>query len=128
MPEPDLDQRQTTLFVLRLAHALHASGYAAHSLEEILQKVCDRLEIIGQFFTTPTAIFASNDDMAAATVAVAHRQHLDVPADISVTGFDDTAIASGLTPGETVVVDGVDKLQPGSKVAARSPSAAPPRS
>ena len=40
-------------------HALHKSGYAAHSLEEILQKVCDRLGIIGQFFTTPTAIMAS---------------------------------------------------------------------
>ena len=59
MPEPDLDQRQTSLFVLRLGHALHASGYAAHSLEEILLKVCDRLEVVGQFFTTPTAIIAS---------------------------------------------------------------------
>ena len=59
MPEPDLDQRQSSLFVLRLGHALHASGYAAHSLEEILQKVCDRLEVVGQFFTTPTAIIAS---------------------------------------------------------------------
>jgi LacI family transcriptional regulator len=42
----------------------------------------------------PTAIFASNDDMAAATVAVAHRLHLDVPNDITVCGFDDTAMAS----------------------------------
>src|SRR3546814_17261335 len=42
----------------------------------------------------PTAIFASNDDMAAATVAVAHRRHLDVPNDITVCGFDDTALAS----------------------------------
>ena len=47
---------------------------------------------------------------------------------IQMSQGDDTAIASGLTPGETVVVDGVDKLQPGSKVAARTPSAAPPRS
>jgi uncharacterized membrane protein YjjP (DUF1212 family) len=59
MPEPDLDQRHTSLFVLRLGHALHASGYAAHSLEDVLQKVCDRLDVIGQFFTTPTAIMAS---------------------------------------------------------------------
>ncbi len=50
-----------------------------------------------------TAIFASNDDMAAATVAVAHRRHLDVPADISVTGFDDTAIASTIWPELTTV-------------------------
>jgi LacI family transcriptional regulator len=51
----------------------------------------------------PSAIFASNDDMAAATVAVAHRQHLDVPADISVTGFDDTAIASTIWPELTTI-------------------------
>ena len=33
-------------------------GYAAHSLEDILQHVCDQLGLIGQFFTTPTAIMA----------------------------------------------------------------------
>lgn len=47
---------------------------------------------------------------------------------IQMSQGNDTAIASGLTPGETVVVDGVDKLQPGSKVVARTPSAAAPRS
>ena len=40
----------------------------------------------------PTAIFANNDDMAAATVAVAHRRHLDVPRDLTVCGFDDTEL------------------------------------
>ena len=59
MSGPALDQRHASLFVLRLGHALHASGYAAHSLEEVLLKVCDRLEIVGQFFTTPTAIMAA---------------------------------------------------------------------
>jgi membrane fusion protein, multidrug efflux system len=47
---------------------------------------------------------------------------------IQMSQGNDTAIASGLTPGETVVVDGVDKLQPGSKVVARTLSAAPPGS
>lgn len=51
----------------------------------------------------PTAIFASNDDMAAATVAVAQRRHLDVPADLSVCGFDDTAIASTIWPELTTI-------------------------
>lgn len=59
MSGPDPEGRHESLFVLRLAHALHASGYAAHSLEEILQKICLRLDIAGQFFTTPTAIMAS---------------------------------------------------------------------
>ena len=51
----------------------------------------------------PTAIFASNDDMAAATVAMAHRKHLDVPSDITVTGFDDTDLASSIWPELTTI-------------------------
>ncbi len=51
----------------------------------------------------PTAIFASNDDMAAATVAVAHRRQLDVPNDITVCGFDDTDIASSIWPELTTI-------------------------
>ncbi len=51
----------------------------------------------------PTAIFASNDDMAAATMAVAHRKGLDVPADVSVAGFDDTPLATTVWPELTTV-------------------------
>jgi LacI family transcriptional regulator len=51
----------------------------------------------------PTAIFASNDDMAAATMAVAHRKGLDVPGDLSVTGFDDTPLATTVWPELTTV-------------------------
>ena len=51
----------------------------------------------------PTAIFASNDDMAAAAVAVAHRLGLDVPGDLTVTGFDDSALATTIWPELTTV-------------------------
>ena len=51
----------------------------------------------------PTAIFASNDDMAAAVVAVAHRRHLDVPGALSVCGFDDSAMATTIWPELTTV-------------------------
>jgi LacI family transcriptional regulator len=51
----------------------------------------------------PTAIFASNDDMAAATVSVAHRMGLDVPEDLSIVGFDDTALATSVWPELTTV-------------------------
>ncbi|MFD1107460.1 LacI family DNA-binding transcriptional regulator [Sphingobium olei] len=51
----------------------------------------------------PTAIFASNDDMAAAVVSVAHRRHLDVPAELTVVGFDDTTAALTLWPPLTTV-------------------------
>ena len=51
----------------------------------------------------PTSIFASNDDMAAATIAVAHRMGLDVPRDLSIAGFDDTPLATTVWPALTTV-------------------------
>lgn len=51
----------------------------------------------------PTAIFASNDDMAAAVVSIAHRRGLHVPKQLSVAGFDDTPIATKIWPPLTTV-------------------------
>lgn len=51
----------------------------------------------------PTAIFASNDDMAAGVVAEAHRRGLDVPKDLTVVGFDDTPMAASIWPALTTV-------------------------
>ena len=51
----------------------------------------------------PTAIFASNDDMAAAAISVAHRRGLLVPGDLSIVGFDDTSLATTVWPELTTV-------------------------
>ena len=51
----------------------------------------------------PTAIFACNDDMAAGASAAAHQAGLQVPYDVSVVGFDDTANASAMWPPLTTV-------------------------
>ncbi len=51
----------------------------------------------------PTAIFASNDDMAAAAITVAHRRHMDVPKDITICGFDDTDFALSIWPELTTI-------------------------
>lgn len=51
----------------------------------------------------PTAIFASNDDMAAGVVAVAQQKGLKVPEDLSVVGFDDTMFATAIWPQLTTV-------------------------
>jgi LacI family transcriptional regulator len=53
--------------------------------------------------TRPTAIFASNDDMAAAAIAVAHGMHLQVPEDIAIAGFDDTPVAVTVWPELTTI-------------------------
>ena len=51
----------------------------------------------------PTAVFASNDDMAAAAISVAHRRGLEVPRDLSVVGFDDTSAATTVWPELTTI-------------------------
>lgn len=50
-----------------------------------------------------TAIFASNDEMAAATVVVAQKLGLGIPQDLSVVGFGDASIAAILSPSLTTV-------------------------
>jgi LacI family transcriptional regulator len=51
----------------------------------------------------PTAIFASNDDMAAGVLMAAHEMGIGVPSELSVTGFDDTYIARTIWPRLTTV-------------------------
>lgn len=51
----------------------------------------------------PTAIFASNDEMAAAALHIARDRGLDVPADLSIIGFDDTATARHIWPPMTTI-------------------------
>ncbi|WJL94990.1 LacI family DNA-binding transcriptional regulator [Microbacterium sp. ET2] len=53
--------------------------------------------------TPPTAIVYSNDNMAIAGLGVAQRRGLDVPRDLSITGFDDTEIGRHLHPAITSV-------------------------
>lgn len=101
----------------QIASGRRLNGYKA-ALEQAGIRVDDELIVQGRFTyrsgipaaerliavePRPTAIFASNDDMAAATVAVAHRRHLDVPNDITVCGFDDTAMASTIWPELTTI-------------------------
>ena len=51
----------------------------------------------------PTAIFASNDEMAAGAVYAARERAIAVPDDLSIIGFDDTPIAARIWPPLTTV-------------------------
>ena len=51
----------------------------------------------------PSAIFASNDEMAAGVLHAARTLGLSVPEDLSIVGFDDTAIAAHIWPPLTTV-------------------------
>ncbi len=67
-------------------------------------------KVLLQLSDKPTAIFASNDDMAAGVLSYAHRIGLDVPSDISVAGFDDTPLAQLVWPPLTTIRQPVREL------------------
>lgn len=58
----------------------------------------------------PTAIICSSDDLAAGVVAQAGQLGLRLPADLTVTGFDDTILASRIWPPLTVVQQPVEEM------------------
>ncbi|MFN3434261.1 MAG: LacI family DNA-binding transcriptional regulator [Sphingomonas sp.] len=62
----------------------------------------------------PSAIIASNDQMALATLELARERGLSVPADLSIVSFDDTPIVRFAHPPLTAVV------QPIAAVTARA--------
>ncbi len=51
----------------------------------------------------PTAIFASDDDTAVGVMHYAHDQGIDIPAQLSVAGFDDVPISRYIWPTLTTV-------------------------
>lgn len=58
----------------------------------------------------PTAVFASNDDMAAGIMHVAYRLGMTVPGDLAVAGFDDTPLAHHFWPGMSTVKQPIVKI------------------
>ncbi len=58
----------------------------------------------------PTAIFACNDEMAAAVLFVANHLGLSVPRDLSVSGFDDSEISRTVWPELTTVSQSYDLM------------------
>jgi LacI family transcriptional regulator len=58
----------------------------------------------------PSAIMASNDDMAAGILQSAYRMGLNVPDDLSVTGFDDTPLSYQVWPPLSTVHQPIDAM------------------
>jgi LacI family transcriptional regulator len=67
-------------------------------------------ELLGGASAAPTAIFASNDELAAGCLADAHARGLRVPQDLSITGFDDTYVATMLYPPLTTVRQSIREI------------------
>jgi LacI family transcriptional regulator len=84
---------------LRLDKTLVVQGYNSHASGV----QCARKLLNVPAAKRPTAIFASNDEMAAGVLAVAHSMGLGVPEDLSVVGFDDAPLASQVWPALTTI-------------------------
>ena len=86
---------------------------------------------VSQYLIRPTdAVFAFNDALAAGFIAAARKNGLRIPEDVSVIGFDNTEMASLLTPAlSTVDIRGADMAERAADAlvdAVRNPAAARP--
>jgi LacI family repressor for deo operon, udp, cdd, tsx, nupC, and nupG len=88
------------------AGALHAAGLAEGPCvrsDFSAQGGADATKALLDLPVPPTAIVYANDLMATAGMAVAASRGLDVPGDLSITGFDDTEVSAHLQPALTTV-------------------------
>ncbi len=58
----------------------------------------------------PTALFATNDDMAAGVLAASAQRGIAVPGDVSVIGYDDSWIATSTWPYLTTVHQPIEDM------------------
>ncbi|RJQ25182.1 LacI family transcriptional regulator [Candidatus Parcubacteria bacterium] len=76
-------------YIVKGEYNIH-SGYVA------MQKILTVSDL-------PTAVFCSNDEMAAGALKAIYEKGLKVPGDISVVGFDNSIISSFSSPSLTTV-------------------------
>jgi LacI family transcriptional regulator len=78
-------------------------NFSYHSGEDSARKILN-LKV------RPSAVFASNDYMAAAVLKVASQLTLKVPEQLSIAGFDNAPIARHIWPGLTTIAQPVEKM------------------
>ena len=84
---------------------MHALGSPSYRVEDTMAACCRALGLEGSFFSTPTAIFAVNDNTAIGAMSALRRLDLAIPEDVSLVGYNDIPIVSRLgTPMTTVRV------------------------
>jgi DNA-binding LacI/PurR family transcriptional regulator len=72
--------------------ALGSQSVTIQQVADLAQVANSRAEHMLRSKLPPTAIFASNDDTAAAAISVARRIGLRLPEQLSVVGFDDAPL------------------------------------
>lgn len=106
-PRTRTRERAAIEFVLDLGHALHALGHPSHWLEAGMERAAARLGLRGQFFTTPTSIFAAFGEQ--------HRQHTRLlrvePGEVHLERLEDVlATGRDVLEGRLAPADGSRRL------------------
>ncbi len=104
---PQLDWPSARARLEGYRRALSEAGFESQLEETRLANVSEtdgksgmeRLLERGEF----TALVCHNDSIAMGAIRAAQARGLDVPGDLSITGFDDTSAASGFVPAVTSV-------------------------
>lgn len=81
--------------------ALAAAGLAAGAVAHVEDGDTEPIAALLQ--SRPTAVVCTSDPVAMAVIGVARERGLDVPGDLSVTGFDDSPLAALASPALTSV-------------------------
>jgi uncharacterized membrane protein YjjP (DUF1212 family) len=117
-PVQPADER--VLFVLTLAHALHEGGYATNRTEETLQASSDSLGLLGQYFVTPTSIFASFGTEAHQHTFMRRTEPMppDLGRLVRVTDIARSVLKREITPAEGTTRLGALANRPGLGTAA----------
>lgn len=91
-----------------ITDAIAAHGLPPESLRAIetpygIETGAEAMTQLMQHPQPPTVVMCGNDVLAAGALRAAKAMGLDVPADVSVTGFDDIELARIVTPALTTV-------------------------
>lgn len=107
------------LRLLGYQHALNSHGIAPNPtlVKEGNFRFQSGVDAANELFrqkSPPTAIIASNDEMAAGVVTAAHRLGLAIPGNLSVAGFDDVPYASITWPALTTIRQPIVEMAAGA--------------
>lgn len=89
-------------FLLALGRALHAAGHSSQGLEEMLEHSAARLGVPGEFFTTPTSMFAAfgQDDRQRTFLLRVQPEGPNLSRLAGVKNILDRVLEGTLSPGD----------------------------
>jgi LacI family transcriptional regulator len=110
---PDHSATELRFSGYKKALAEHGIGFNARLVAEgnfSYHSGADSAKTILDLNPRPTAVFASNDYMAAAVLKLATQRQLKVPEALSIAGFDNAPIARHIWPGLTTIAQPVEEM------------------